>query len=277
MQLQIETTAVCNARCTFCIYPTDLNSRPKGRMSMDLFRKIVDEASTIPQINDVCITGLSESLLDPDLEARIAHVREKIPEAFINSFTNGTYLTPERYESLQDAGLDMILVSINAVDAEGRKRIMGLDDFDKVVNQITEAIRREKTCKVHIRAVVSKDGTDRALAPKDSEHLYRIWGHRAEGGRVQSIWESNWTGHIPVKRDFQPNECCFRALDQIYVTFDGKVTTCCFDPLGAQVFGNLNTQGMREIYNSPEYVLFREDHDRNEADKYPICKGCSRI
>jgi radical SAM protein with 4Fe4S-binding SPASM domain len=246
-------------------------------MGMGLFRKIMDEAETIPEIDNLCITGLSESLLDPELEARIAYARRKKPGAFINVFTNGTYLTPERFEALQDAGLDMVLVSLNAASAEERKRVMGLDDFDRVVVQIQAAIALEKTCKVRIRAVVSPDGSDDSMSPDSSSELLRIWGWTERGGRVLPIWQSNWAGDVPVNRHFKPNESCGRALGQIYVTFDGKVTTCCFDPLGKQVFGDLNEQTIREVYNSERYRTFREDHNADRADKYEICKGCSRI
>jgi len=44
-------------------------------------------------------------LLDPDLEERVRYTKEKLPDVFTNIYTNGTYLTPERYERLQAAGL----------------------------------------------------------------------------------------------------------------------------------------------------------------------------
>lgn len=242
-------------------------------MSMGLFRKIIDEASTIPEINEVCLTGLSESLLDPDLEERVRYTNEKMPGVFTNVYTNGTYLTPERYEKLQAAGLGMILVSLNAHNAETRKKVMGLDDWETVIGNINAAISLEKTCRVHIRAVCNTD----SFTPVDSSVLYELWGWREHGGRVQTVREGNWAGDNRTVRVFDPKESCYRALNQIYVTFEGKVTTCCQDPLGKQVFGDLNKQGIREIYNSERYLQFREAHEANEADKYEICKGCTRI
>lgn len=273
MLLQIEGTGVCNAACTFCVYPTEHNARPKGRMAWELFERIIDEAATIPQFTEVCITGLSESLLDPDLEKRIRLVRWRMPGAFIYVYTNGTYLTPKRYESLQDAGLSMILVSLNAADAETRRRVMGLDDWDKVISNITEAIAREKTCHVRIRAVINQD----SFTLEDAQPLFRLWGAQAEGGRVLAINEGNWAGDSRSVRSWKPNEACGRALGMMYVTFDGKLTPCCFDPVGKLTFGDLNKDSIREIYNSDKYVAFREDHANDQADKHEICKNCTRI
>lgn len=272
LQLQIEPTAVCNARCHFCIYPTEINSRPKGRMGMDLFRKIIDEAATIPHISEVCITGLGESLLDPDLEERIRYVKGKM-KAFTYVYTNGTYMNPERWERLTDAGLDQVLLSLNAADAETRKRVMGLDDWDVVIQNITYALAHERGCKLTLRAVINDD----QMTPRQTEDLFRLFGAQQEGGRMMTVREGNWAGDSRTVRDFKPNEACGRALGMIYVTFDGKVTPCCFDPLGKMTFGDLKTHSLREVYNSNAYTAFRADHYANKADKYDICKGCTRI
>lgn len=242
-------------------------------MSMDLYRKIMDDAASITEITEVCITGLSESLLDPHLVERVQYTRRVMPDSFINIYTNGTYLTQERYKRLQDAGLDMILVSLNAADAETRKRVMGLDDWETVIGNINAAIAAETTCKVHIRAVCNPD----SFTPEASQVLYDLWGWREHGGRVQTVREGNWTGDNRTVRGFTPNECCDRAIGQIYITFEGKVTTCCQDPLGKMVFGDMNGQSLREVYNSEKYLQFREDHSADQADKWDICKGCGRI
>ena len=51
MELQLETTSTCNARCHFCVYPTA--GRQGGLMSMGLFEKIasniLDALLTVPR------------------------------------------------------------------------------------------------------------------------------------------------------------------------------------------------------------------------------------
>jgi radical SAM protein with 4Fe4S-binding SPASM domain len=237
-------------------------------MSMDLFTKIVDEAAGIPEITEVCLTGLSESLLDPDLVHRVAYARSRMPGAFLNCYTNGTYLTLRRYEELQAAGLDMVLISLNAADAETRKRVMGLDDWDTVMANISAAIHAEKTCRVMIRAVTNLD----SFTYPQTEPLFEMWGDR-----FLAVREGNWSGDNRSVRQWAPNEACGRALGQIYVTFEGKVTPCCFDPFGKKQMGDLNTQSLREVYNSEPYRTFREDHFGDQADKHEICRNCTRI
>ena len=43
--VQIQTTAFCNASCGFCPYPETSRTLPMGTMDDDLFRAIVDQAS----------------------------------------------------------------------------------------------------------------------------------------------------------------------------------------------------------------------------------------
>src|SRR5918995_4259683 len=43
--VQIESTNICNAKCTFC--PRDEMHRRQGIMSFDLFKKVVDECAEL--------------------------------------------------------------------------------------------------------------------------------------------------------------------------------------------------------------------------------------
>lgn len=272
IQLQVENTSTCNAKCHFCVYPAA--ERWGGLMSMELFKKVIDEATDIEAISQLCITGLGEPTLDPHLVERIRYARSKKPQMFIDFFTNGVYLTPKRFEEVRDAGVSSVQISLNAVRPDQHEAIMGLrDKFATVCANIDYAIANSGNCRVEVRAVVNWD----SFTQDDGHEFYRRWGIRQQGGHGALITEGNWAGDNRTHRTFEPNEACGRALSQIYVTFDGRVTTCCFDPDGKQVWGNLNTQTLKEVYASEKYVSFREAHFLNRADTYEICKGCTRI
>ena len=244
-------------------------------MPMDKFKKLIDEAATIPQITDICLTGLSESLLDPKLDERLEYCKEKVPDKPTTVFTNGTYLTPIRFERLKAAGLGCVSISLNASSAEGRKEIMDLDDWDDVVQNIDYAVHHDEGIAVRVTTVVNKD----KMTSQQAYALVALWGHwrDGKGGHVEVVYEGNWGGDSRTVRSFLPNETCGRAIGQIYVTYDGISTACCFDPLGRMNFGNVFEKGIRGVYNTDEYVKFRVAHDENRADEYEICKNCTRI
>jgi hypothetical protein len=270
IDLQIETSTTCNAKCHFCPYPVYAPWRAGKTMPMDLFRRIIDEATDIPQIDNVVLNGLNEPLLDRFLTERYAYIHSKgrFKEAL---YTNAVYLTPKRLDELRAAGLTFLVISLNAVDAAQHERIMGLKDkFDIVCANAEYAIASGVDVEVH--AVSNGD----QFTAADSAAFIKRWGMKRYGGHGKVIVELNWAGENRTVRSFTPNECCVRAIAQINVLCDGRVTTCCADMLGTQVFGNLTTQTIREVYNSEAYTLFRGAHAVDNADKYQICKVCTR-
>jgi len=273
MELQLETTSTCNAKCSFCVYP--VAGRAGGLMAMSLFKGIIDEAAGIPVIDRFVFHGLGEPLLDPHLEDRIWYARSKKPQAHREIFTNGVYLAPEKFEALKAAGLTSLTVSVNAVRAEQHEKIMGLvGKFDTVQKNARYAIDNQGDCAVHIHAVKNDDSFTREDVPV----FYAQWGNRNFGGHGICIVEGNWAGSNRTQhRNWKPNESCYRALGQMYILYDGRVSMCCFDPTGKTIFGDLNKQTIRQVYNSKEYLNFRIAHDQDRADEYQQCRDCTRI
>jgi hypothetical protein len=274
IQLQIETSSTCSAACVFCTYPQVAEVRAGKLMPMSLFKRIIDDASTIPQIDTLKLTGLNEPTLDRFLEERLRYCKEKMPHALTQIYTHGAHLIPKRHDALRAAGLDSIIFSLNAVRAEQHERIMGLKGkFALVCRNIDYAIANRGEKHVEVHAVCNGD----TFPAQDVVDFLIRWGHADEGGYGLCVYEGNWTGDTRTVRGFSPNKCCFRAINQIYVMFDGRVSTCCFDPTGKQVFGDLSKQTIREVYNFDPYLQFRIDHNNDEADKYDICRNCTRI
>jgi sulfatase maturation enzyme AslB (radical SAM superfamily) len=57
VQIHMATVNTCNASCHFCVYSHQSNTLPKGVMSMDLYKKIIDEAKTIPVIDSIAFSA----------------------------------------------------------------------------------------------------------------------------------------------------------------------------------------------------------------------------
>ena len=268
IRLQFETTSTCNAACHFCVYPQVASMRRGNLMGMDLFKKIVDEAATIPSIAVYSLQGLGEPLLDPTIVEKIKYIKDKDPNSRIELFTNGVPATYQKLDALQEAGLNCIVFSLNAVNPEQHEKIMGLKGkFYQVCVSIEYATSLDWVVRVH----GVEDGKDFTL--EDSATFKAIWGDICK-----PIGVGNWAGDKDYSYpNLKPNMACHRALGTIYVMYDGRVTMCCFDPTGKTIFGDLNTQTLRQIYSSDKYVKFREDHFNDRADRYEQCAGCSRI
>src|SRR6266849_132845 len=157
VQLQIETTNTCRYSCCFC--PHETMKRPQGTMTMPLFKKIVDEARTLPLIERLTLTGLGETLQDRHLVERVAYARQSLPAGVpVDLYTAGGLLRPALTDWLIAAGLDVLYVSLTATNAESRRQIMHVDDYDQVVAYTKYAIEAGRgQMRVVVKAVASKD------------------------------------------------------------------------------------------------------------------------
>ena len=109
-----------------CPYP-DM-TREKVLMSMDLFKKIIDDATT-NSIKEVCLNFYNEPLLDPLLFERIKYAKSKGLRVMFNS--NGCLLTEEKINALLDSGLDSITFSFDAATKETYEKTRVGGDFEK--------------------------------------------------------------------------------------------------------------------------------------------------
>lgn len=273
MQLQIETTNVCNADCVFCPYSS--MTRVKGTMPMDLFTRIIDQAAAIPAIDKVTLTGLGEPLLDRFIVERIRTIKARMPKALIDLYTNGSYLRPALVEQLVDAGLGMLYVSLNAVSATARQQVMKVDDYDQVVDYITQAITiAGERCRVIVKGISSKD----LMEMGDPSRFIEMWkGSHDDGGHAFLHLEGNWAGSVGAPIRLKPTESCPRALGQIMVLVDGRVSLCCFDAHGDVILGDLRTQTLRDIYNGEPALGIRIAHQEGRRGELQLCGTCTGI
>ena len=60
----------------------------------------------------------------------------------------------------------------------------------------------------------------------------------------------------------------------VVVFADGRVTHCCYDAHAEQVMGDLKTQSLREIIDSPRFAEMQAMFDRRDFTQLPRCAEC---
>jgi len=260
--IQIETITTCNAKCGFCPHPG--LARDYNVMGMPLYRKIIDEVATLPLIEYIYIVGLGETLLDPHLLDRVRYIRGKGMKNTIGMFTNGFLATHDRIDALYAAGISVIHFSLNANSAEEHEQVMGVRGlYGKVTAAVEYALRTSGAGRLAQPCAVGSAGFDAA-------RFRKTWGPAAQ------VWrEDNFAGGTEAFTSPLP-ECDFPQT-QINVLWDGRVTTCCMDPTGKRVFGDLRTQTIREVFNSEPYTTFRYNHSIGKGKAESPCNLCSRL
>jgi len=188
---QIIPTRRCNLACTYC----NEFDRVSDPVPLDELRRRIDRLAALGT-GIITLSG-GEPLLHPDVAAIVRHIRQR--DAIATLITNGYLLTRPLIESLNDAGLDSLQISIDNVipDDVSKKSLKLLDQklrwlaryasFDVTVNAVvgggiphphdalTIARRaRDLGFQCTVGIIHDHDGQLQALTPREREVLDEI-------------------------------------------------------------------------------------------------------
>jgi len=276
-RVQIQTQSGCNGRCVFCPNESVLKSDlEQGRMPEPMFQKIIDDlAETKPR--RISLYLMNEPTADKRLPRFIKYVKERVPSASTLITTNGTYLTEEKVAAYIDAGLDRIKVSLQSLDPERNRQLMGYSS-EKVIENIINArglIKRKRAHKPDLRVsmlVTSVNGNE-------IHETRRFW--RAKGVRlVTSALENrggNFDGALNLNvGDMKSMGDCIRPSREMCILFNGDVALCCVDWNRTVIAGNVWENSVHDVWNSGVYQKVRQAlTDGDPSNMPPICVNCT--
>jgi len=137
--LRVSLTDRCNFRCFYCLPHGEPPIAPKEKMlSYEEIEYVCDIFVSLG-IEKIRLTG-GEPMLRRDIETIIRKLTRLKPGGLqdLALTTNGYYL-PERAQSLKDAGLDRVTISLDSLKRDVFKRMTGVDVLDKVLAGIAAA------------------------------------------------------------------------------------------------------------------------------------------
>ncbi len=288
MCVDIEVAAVCDLACPHCYRQTI--ATPDKIMSKDLAFKIIDQASSMG-VPSMKFNWRGEPLLHPHLPELISYAKSKgILETIIN--TNATTLDDKASNELIDAGLDLMIYSFDGGTKETyefmRPGRFKKNTFDSVYSNIVNFARIKNTKKsllprTKIQMVLTNDTinevdsylnlfqdvvddvsvkqyTERGGKIKDfDEHQKNQIKKFLEKNGISNDYElmRSVDGSLFVSNERLP---CEQPYQRLLVTYDGRVSMCCYD------WGSMHTIGFLD-----ELAIKTGDRDykdvKNKAEK----------
>jgi len=115
-------------------------------MSSQLYQKIVNDLAKINTIKSIGFYNHGEAFLYSEAFDAIRKLRERMPQVWIFSTTNGIPLdTEEKRRALIESGLDFLMFSIDGAKSSSYSRYRRGGDFDKVIENLraTARLKRE--------------------------------------------------------------------------------------------------------------------------------------
>ena len=268
-EVSIETQAVCNAACTFCPYPT--MERKGQKMSDDLLDKIITDLHEIP--SDVKFGIAPFKVSDPFLDKRIfdlsKRINNELPNADLRFFTNGAPLTDKNIEKLREIeNISHLWISLNDSNPERYEDLMGIS-FTKTIERMDSLHKVVKDGYPH-EVCVSRV---QDFTTGDQEFLDFI-RNRYPLFRAMVTKRSNWVGQVSTEIDETvPPLACGRWFE-LSIMATGKVALCCMDGDGKHIIGDVSSQSVLEIYNTPGYKKMRQFLSSRKGAASP-CDTCN--
>ena len=264
--LRVSLTDRCNFRCFYCLPHGEPPIAPKEQMlSYEEIEYVCDIFVSLG-IEKLRLTG-GEPMLRRDIETIIQKLARLKASGLqdLALTTNGYYL-PERAQSLKDAGLDRVTISLDSLKRDVFKRMTGVDVLDKVLAGIAAA-KAAKLDPIKINAVIVRGHNEDEVAdfaafareydvkmrfiefmPLDSGHewsradvvsgkeireriderfpLVRVEVARGSETSLRYRFADGAAGEIGIIAPVSEPFC--GACSRIRLTADGQIRTCLF-------------------------------------------------
>ena len=207
--VEIEISSACNRRCGYC--PQSVITRGQELMPPALFKKIVRELASIGYGKDISFHQFNEPLLVTDhLYACMRTVRENLPAASMNIFTNGDKLTREVMENLHTLGAHSVMATCHYADGEEWT--------------VSSACRKmEAVCaRLGLPCSIQSKGPNLiTLASFDGTEVWVMSSDLMEHG-------SHRLGTVPVARQERTHKKpCSMMLGSMNISYSGTAYLCC--------------------------------------------------
>ncbi|MGE5097928.1 MAG: radical SAM protein [Betaproteobacteria bacterium] len=282
--VKIELTSQCNYRCGFCAHRLRLKDR--GEMRWPLYTRLVGEMVDAG-VEELGLFFIGESFMCDWLPDAVAHAKARgIRYAFLT--TNGSLATPQLVRACMDAGLDSLKFSMNHADELQFVEVANVKaklHRDAIAN--LKAARRVRdegnyACGIYASSIrydgrqqERMQGLVAEILPYVDEHywlpLYSMGSlakQREEELGYRPIAGNQ--GRLGAMREPLP---CWSLFTEGHVTYDGKLSACCFDAGDRWIMADLNQASFLDGWNSAAFARLREAHLKREV-KGTICEDC---
>lgn len=290
ISVMIEPTNHCNYKCSFC--PTGdkelLNKvkRPKGYMSFEFFKKIINDIlelknSTNQKIKSILLYKDGEPLLHKEIHKMVAYIKENEAADFVAITSNASLLNSEISNNLVNSGLDDLRISITAANNENYKSISKTDyDLDEIASKVKELyeIKSQNNSNLRITAKI----VDTGMSEEEKQSFKNRFKKISDRIQISPImgWsdsgQKDW--RLGIKREIKKAPLvCEDPFAKMAINFNGTASVCCVDWSHNTVVGDLNNESFREVWQGEKLKKFRILHLEGKRAKIKACKNCDHI
>lgn len=280
-ELTVENTTYCGAACVMCPRDEYKASRRWQHMSYDLFTKVMADGVELG-ITSLDLCGFGDPFMDPDFEAKLAHVRTAYPDLHV--YTSSTaHLIDEKRVDWACKYLDTLKISNYGFSKESYEAIHGgVVKYEKVVENIERILARPRSQRPHVLMSY--------LFFPENEHEFEDWkAYWIDKADEVIAWRAhNYGGstqggeraYVSTARstDAQARSCGRPFKGNPFVRANGDVSVCCFDFNHKLVVGNVTRDKLVDVLAGEQLADVQSIHDQLAFKGCGLlCEGCDQI
>jgi MoaA/NifB/PqqE/SkfB family radical SAM enzyme len=258
--------------------------RDKGDIDRGFFRRILREMRALG-VEEIGLFYLGESFLCPWLAEAVRFAKRDCGYPYVFLTTNGRLATPERVRACMEAGLDSLKFSFNFADADQFMQVTNVRkaDFHKVEENLKAARRvRDEggySCGLYASSIRYDDeqlarmeaAVARILPYVDEHYWLPLYGQAGlTSGARGTVPTAGNQGRIGALRKPLP---CWSLFTEGHITWDGRLSACCFDHDGRFHMGDLNLQPFPEAWHSARFQRLRSANLAEDVSG-TVCEKC---
>ncbi|HEY7230945.1 MAG TPA: radical SAM protein [Pseudolabrys sp.] len=284
----VDPASSCNFKCTFC--PTghrDMiaeTGRFQGVMKLEVFQKIIDDLGEFEKpIKVLRMYKDGEPFLNKRIADMVAYAKNSGCVDYIDTTTNGTFLSPDRVGPVLEAGIDKINISVDGMNEETYLRFTGFKfDFKKFVDNIKWIYANKGNCEIVIKIPAE------LITEAQRQEFFDTFGDHCDRIFVENFapcWpEFDIEKHTGVRiskgiyqQDIGETDTCPYIFYGYSVNADGLVSSCFLDWGRKLVIGDVRIQSMKEIWNSQAMNALRLQHLEGRRKQNHVCGNCGQL
>jgi len=268
--LQIEPTSICNYRCVFCFETDETFTNKKnghmGQMTLDLFKKVIDQAQG--NIEFISLASRGEPLACVDINKMLEYTIGKFLNLKLN--TNASLLDEKKCHAILSGGIKTIVFSADAATEPLYSKLRVNGNLSKVLKNI-ENFKKIKETKYPKNPIISRVSGVKFNDEQNINSMEKFWGDLVDQVAFVNYnpWENSYT-----KAPNKITDPCTDLWRRMFVWWDGKTNPCDVDYKSLLSVGNHPNQSLEQLWQSKSYNMLRKKHLNKERSTIKPCSSC---
>jgi radical SAM protein with 4Fe4S-binding SPASM domain len=258
--------------------------RFQGVLKYEIFQKVVDDLGEFDKpIKVLRLYKDGEPFLNKRLADMVAYAKKAKHIEYIDTTTNGTFLSPERVGPVLEAGLDKINISVDGMNVETYAQFTGFKfDFEKFIENVRWLYANKGNCEVVIKI------PGELITEAQRQQFFDTFGDHCDRIFVENFapcWpEFDIEKHTGVtitkgiyQQDVGETDTCPYIFYGYSVNSDGLVSSCFLDWGRKLIIGDVRQQSMKAIWNSDRMNMLRLQHLEGRRRENSVCGNCGQL